>query len=397
MEFQVKDIYYWLKGAADQQPQEKVKKVNHKKIALVLPSGGLRGVMQATILSEIDEKLKDQVKDYKGLSHYMDYIAGTSIGSINAINFAIKNDDGTLKFNPQDGVNIFIDNGGKMLKPDGYFNIGITSPCYSNARIKEVLEGICGDTKFSDDRLSAKVLITSYSLEKAEPTIWSNIGTEEGRRQSLYHVWNIGEYKLSDAILASSAIPSYLPSHQVTYQRDDTTPKIYNEIDGAFFKSSPIKTLISDICSLDKVKASDLFVLSVGTGKVSPNLSHLIKGGQLPYIQHIGKIIWAIYDVAQRTDEQECISFIERSGGKCKVIDIELTEQQFANTVVDKLENIHEFKSVAEEYLAQNDSYINGIVNELADWINIPETLETVEESYFTMFHNKIIECIYGS
>jgi patatin-like phospholipase/acyl hydrolase len=399
MGFQIKDIYEWFGGEAGpqpqdepigEQPQDAIKKINNKKIALVLPSGGLRGVIQATILAEIDEQLKDKVKDYKGLGHYVDYIAGTSIGSINAINFAMQNDDGELKFNSQNAVDIFIKNGGQMLQSDNYFNAGLTAPKYRNDNIKAVLQDICGDTKFGDGKLSAKVLITSFSLDRSEPTIWSNIGTEEERRALPYHVWNIDEHKLQDAVLSSSAIPAYLPSHEVTYQRDHTTPTIYNEIDGAFFKSSPITTLIYDICNLDNIALSDLFVLSIGTGKVSTKLSHLIKAGSFGYASSVGKIFYTIYDITQRSDEQHSIALLKDRGGKCEIIDLELTEEQFANTAVDKLENIYDFKNIAEDYLAQHDDYIDMITDELADLINTPEHQGTVEESYFTTLYNKI-------
>ena len=52
-----------------------------KKIAIALPGGGTRGIIQSVILSSIDKKLESLVPNYKGLGHYIDYIGGTSIGS----------------------------------------------------------------------------------------------------------------------------------------------------------------------------------------------------------------------------------------------------------------------------------------------------------------------------
>jgi len=340
-----------------------------KKIAIALPGGGTRGIIQSVILSGIDKKLESLIPNYKGLGHYIDYIGGTSIGSINAIKSIIKKDDGTLKYSSEEHINIFIDNAGKVLVPQSWSQ-GISSPYYSSAVMHKLAYDICGDTKFDDDKLTAKVLINSYCLEKGEPTIWTNIGTEEARQKLPYHIWNIEEMKISDAILSSSALPAVLKSHQVTYQRDETSTKTFNEIDGAFVTNTPIMELISDIICLDKVNLSDLFVLSISTGKQSVDLDHLSNSGAYNYMKHARALITTHLQVVQNINEKNAAKIVETHGGKCRFIDVPITQKQFQNSTNDSLSTIKDYQDTTNRFLAENDDYINSVVNELAEWIN---------------------------
>ncbi len=341
-----------------------------KKVAIALPGGGTRGIIQSVILSSIDKKLESLVPNYKGLGHYIDYIGGTSIGSINAIKSVIKKDDGALKYSSEAHINMFIDNAGKVLVSANTWSKGIATPYYSNAVMHKLAYDICGDTKFGDDKLTAKVLINSYCLERSEPTIWTNIGSEEDRRKLPYHIWNIEEMKVSDAILASSAIPAVLKSHQVTYQRDESSPKTFNEIDGGVVTNSIVMELVSDIVCLDKVNLSDLFVLSIGTGKQSVNLDHLSNSGVYNYMNHARTLMTTHVQAVQSVNEQNAAKIVETHSGKFKVIDVPITQKQFQNAINDSFTTMKDYQDITEAFLRANDDYIDGIAKELAEWIN---------------------------
>ena len=341
-----------------------------KKLAIALPGGGAKGINQAVVWSDLDKKLSTLIPDYKGLGYYVDYIGGTSIGSLHAIRYCIKDNDGKLKFSPESNIQMYLDHAGKILLPMQGLGSGIINPYYSNDIMEKMLDDICGSAKFCDNKLTAKVLISSYCLEKNAPTLWSNIGIEKDRQKLQYHVWNIKKIKIKDAILASSAIPIFFEAHEVKYQRDATGRCNFNEIDGAFVTNSPIMELISDIVCLDKVNLSNLFLLSIGTGKSPSNykLSSLSDAGGYEYLMNIKPLLSTHLQAVQDISENNAAKIVDAHGGKCRFIDMPLTVDQ--NSIIDTLESLNAYKKMTEGFLKANDDYIDGIAKELAEWIN---------------------------
>ena len=343
--------------------------MSNKKLALVFPGGGVRGIMQHVLLSAIDVKLASLIENYKGLGYYIDYVGGTSIGSINAISSIIKNDTDDLKFTQEDNIQMFLDKAGSVLVKKSFIN-GINTPFYSSDTIQKITFEKCGEIKFNDEKLQAKVLITSFCLEESQPTIWTNIGSEEDRRKTPYHVWDIDNIKLKDAIRASASVPVYLQGHEISYQRDSSGARNLHEIDGGFSCNSPILELISDINFLDKTPISDLFVLSINNGTFSHNLSHLKNAGTYQYMRNARDVLMVHTKSSQATHENIATKIIEGFGGKLRIIDIPMDIDAYKGALKDSYSNINTYKNIAEDFVKQNDEYIQGIAQEISDWIN---------------------------
>lgn len=350
-----------------------------KKIALVLPGGGIRGIQQQCILSAVDKEVSKLVTDYKGLNHYIDYFAGTSIGALGVINASLINTDGQIQRTFDDGINLFLENAGNVLtkKPSNYLvsalsllpSWGITEPYYSNETIKEILSCIVSEKTVSDNILKGKFLITSYCLNHCEPTVWTNIGTEAQRSKINYCVKNIDQIKLKDIVTASASVPVLLPAHGIEYQRDDQI-KILHEIDGGFVSNTPVLDLISCISGMEKIDLSDLFVLSIGTGEVNTNLSNLKDGGVLSYSKNFSSVMTSHINVIQKHNEEIAKRLIEGQGGKFSSINISMSVTDFANAINDSFDSMQYYKSMADEFVEQNPELIQNIAYELACWIN---------------------------
>jgi patatin-like phospholipase/acyl hydrolase len=339
-----------------------------KKIALVLPGGGVRGVQQQCILSAIDRELSKLIQDYKGLGNYIDYFSGTSIGALGVVNSSLLDENGMTQKSFDDGVNFFIENAENVLVRKPWF-YGITKSFYSNEAIKNILSKIVADKTVGDNILKGKFLITSYCLNNCEPTIWTNIGTEEQRKSLNYCVKNIDQVKLKDIVTASVSLPALLPAHEIEYWRDDEN-NVLHEIDGGFVSNTPILDLISCIARLEKINLSDVFVLSVGTGKINNDLSSLKNGGILSYSQNLSKIMSSHINSVQMHDEEVAKRFVEGCGGKIHTIDVPMTTSDFINAIDDSKQSINYYKSMADNFIQQNTELIQSIAHELADWIN---------------------------
>lgn len=350
-----------------------------KKIALVLPGGGVRGIQQHCILSVIDKELSKLIQDYKGLSNYVDYFAGTSIGALGVVHASVCNGDGNTYNSFDDGINIFLENAGNVLsqKPSNYLasalsllpSWGITEPYYSNEMIKNILSGIVSEKTVGDNILKGKFLITSYCLNHCEPTIWTNIGTEEQRSKINYCVKNIDQIKLQDIVTASASVPVLLPAHEIEYQRHHEKVLLH-EIDGGFVSNTPVLDLISCISRLEKVNLSDLFVLSVGTGKFSRDFTHLKNAGFLSYSKNFPNVIASHINAVQEHNENIAKQLIEAHGGKFASINISMPVTDFANAINDSLDSMHYYKSMSDDFIKENQELLQNIAHELADWIN---------------------------
>ena len=330
-------------------------------------------------MSAIDKELSKLISDYKGLSNYIDYFAGTSIGAVGVVHAAVCDGDGNTYNSFDDGVNVFLENAGNVLsqKPSNYLvsalsllpSWGITGPYYSNEMIKNILSGIVGDKTVGDNILKGKFLITSYCLNHCEPTVWTNIGTEEQRSKINYCVKDIDQIKLQDIVTASAAVPVLLPAHEIEYQRDDQI-KILHEIDGGFVSNTPVLDLMSCISGMEGIDLSDLFVISIGAGEVNTDLSNLKNGGVLSYSTNFASVMTSHINVVQKYNEEIAKQLIEGQGGKFSSINISMSVTDFANAINDSLDSMQYYKSMADEFVEQNPELIQNIAYELACWIN---------------------------
>ncbi|NET41586.1 MAG: hypothetical protein F6K15_06510 [Okeania sp. SIO2B3] len=107
---------------------------------LSLDGGGIRGVIAARILIEIEKKIKEQKG--KSLHEYFDLIAGTSTGSIIAALIATGTEStNILKLYQEEGINIFPYQ--SRLSPKRLpliLKYGISAPKFSSEGLIKVLK-----------------------------------------------------------------------------------------------------------------------------------------------------------------------------------------------------------------------------------------------------------------
>ncbi len=215
---------------------------------LSLDGGGIRGIISAVILAEV-EKLINQP-----LNKYFDLIAGTSTGSLLATAIATgSTSQEIIRLYQEKGKNIFPYQSRFSLKRlKLLFKYGISAPKFSDQGLIEVMQEQFGTVnKLSDIPDFLKLLIISYDTLARKPIVFKS--------------WKekYGDVCLWEACVCSASAPTYFPAHLLNIQG-----RSYSAIDGGMGATNPSACAIAEAIRLQH-PIEEISVLSIGTGDAS--------------------------------------------------------------------------------------------------------------------------------
>ncbi|MCU0551662.1 MAG: patatin-like phospholipase family protein [Leptolyngbya sp. Prado105] len=222
-----------------------------KKI-LSIDGGGIRGIIPALVLAEI-ERITG-----KPISEIFDLVAGTSTGGILALAFGKDNGQGNPKYSAKDLVELYEQEGNKIFPRSLWQDIntvgGLADEKYSRQGIDAVLASY-----FGNDLLGScltHTVVTAYDIEQRKPLFLKSWRAEH---QSV---------KILDAARATSAAPTYFEPVQLVIDRQ---PRVL--IDGGIFMNSPsVSAYVEALRIFPEEK--DFLVLSLGTGELDRRIPH---------------------------------------------------------------------------------------------------------------------------
>jgi len=238
---------------------------------LSIDGGGIRGIIPAKVLAELERELKLQNPD-KLLYEYFDLICGTSTGAILAIAIA-------LGIPAQDLVRFYKEHA-QVIFPKWYLKVlpsksrAIITSIYSNKNLRKKLKEIYtaangGKTPLIND-LKTKVCIPVFNGNDGQ------INVIKTRHRDDY----VRDYKLPahEVALSSASAPIYFPPHTFSFSNEFGEGINVNMIDGGIFANNP--SLIGILEATEKLNydLSNVRLLSLGTGKGK----HIIKTGWKP-------------------------------------------------------------------------------------------------------------------
>ena len=212
---------------------------------LSLDGGGIRGVIEAVILAEVEKIVKVP------LNRYFDLIAGTSTGSILATAIALgKKSEEIIQLYRQRGKLIFpYTSLFSLQRLNLIMRYGPSAPKYSDKGLIEALQAEFGNTKLGDIK-SPKLLITAYDTLDRQFIVFKNWQD--------YKPWI--NSPLWEICVCSSSAPTFFPAHLLT-----TEDKTYSLIDGGIGANNPSACAIAEALRLEN-PIKDISVLSIGTG-----------------------------------------------------------------------------------------------------------------------------------
>ncbi len=229
------------------------------KYILSVDGGGIRGIIPAIILAEIEKRTRKRVAEI------FDLMAGTSTGGIVIARLCKKDKPGNPQYSANDLVELYQEYGAYIFK-SSFFRRSILSwfNCaqYPHKNIESVL-----DKYFGEDILKntlSKVLITSYDIHNNRPFFFKS--------------WKEGNIKLKDALRAATAAPTYfVPKYLKINQKEMVL------VDGGVFANNPAACAYASGKRL--FPNDDILLLSVGTGRTDRSIEYANS-------KRFGKIGW---------------------------------------------------------------------------------------------------------
>lgn len=237
---------------------------------LSIDGGGIRGVIAARILQEIETRAR------RPLGQAFDLIAGTSTGGIIACGLA--KPDGPLS--TAQLLQLYLQRGSEIFHRSLWRTVttvgGVADERYPAEPIEEVLKQILGDTKLSHVG-NPKLLVTSYAIE-LPPIARSSASPDSTRAPFFFKSWNVDDpakplaagwdFLLRDVARATSAAPTYFPPALIYSVAGERAALV----DGGVVANNPAMCALAEAMRL--WPGREYVVVSVGTGELERDIPY---------------------------------------------------------------------------------------------------------------------------
>ncbi|BET28502.1 patatin-like phospholipase family protein [Wolbachia pipientis] len=229
------------------------------KYILSVDGGGIRGIIPAVILAEIEKRAR------RTIAEIFDLMAGTSTGGIVVAGLCKKDQQGNPQYSASDLVELYQEYGSYIFK-SSFLRRSIFSwlNCtqYPHKNIESILEKYFGDDTLQNTLNN--VLLTSYDIQNNCPFFFKS--------------WKGGNIKLKDALRAATAAPTYfIPKHLKINQINRVL------VDGGVFANNPAACAYASGKRL--FPNDDIVLLSIGTGRTDRSIEYANS-------KRFGKIGW---------------------------------------------------------------------------------------------------------
>ncbi|MEA5624421.1 patatin-like phospholipase family protein [Nostoc sp. UHCC 0251] len=271
---------------------------------LALDGGGIRGVVAARILQQVEQEIRNQGKG-NFLHEYFDLIAGTSTGSILAGGIAVgKESNELIKLYQDRGKDIF-----PLDRKERYKNFPpliksiidvFSTSKYSHNGIINVLKDAYKSTKIKDIEKPI-LLILAYDTLYRNTTFFTNCHPDLGDR------WYDDCY-LWEICTASASAPTFFPPYKLEpVDKEKFGDWEFPHIDGGVSANNPALAALSLVMrisqssvsptikqkyKLDNLRLEDISILSIGTGQTGEPYQYkqISKWRGLDWVQNLTNI-----------------------------------------------------------------------------------------------------------
>ena len=221
---------------------------------LTIDGGGIRGLIPALILAEIEEKTG------KPISSLFDLIAGTSTGGLLAIALSVSDVYGKPKLAAQDIVDLYLNKGDEIFKRSILHRLQAADSLFDEKYQKDgfvaILDDLLGTTTMKDTL--TEIVIPAYETERRIPWFFKSRHAKNPEKKDY-------DFPLKDIALATSAAPTYFEPHKVKYQENN----YLSFVDGGLFANNPTMCALIDAKVLFGKSEKDVNIVSLGTGQMS--------------------------------------------------------------------------------------------------------------------------------
>lgn len=332
---------------------------SNKFILLTIDGGGVRGIIPAMILEEIEKRTKTPIYQM------VDAVAGNSTGGIIALGLVVPHKENKSKnlYSAKDLVDLYKNQSKVIFQETLWHKIktgyNLWGPKYDRTNLDKILQNKFGDATLREALVPTYIL--SYCLEPGEGRIFSSIMARKKERNDFF---------MRDIASSTSAAPTYfapfiLSNTQGNFclKRNEKIIEKCTQIDGGVFANNP--TIIAAATVLKKnydMKREDLVVISLGTGSLEDqHFSDPKNKGMIGWIKDIN-IIDLILNASEDVSEWVTVAF----GIKTYRLQVVLSECESAmDNSSDK--NINELILRTQRYIEANSALIDEVCSVLLE------------------------------
>lgn len=307
---------------------------------LAIDGGGIRGIIPAVILSEIQKRLGTD------LYRCFDLISGTSTGGIIALGVATRcNQD--EPYSPAQLLDLYVENGPAIFKKNFLTSArNLIGPKYSPDALQSTLVRFFGQTELKS--ALTPLLVSSYDLQGQLPFFFKS------HRIAAKPEYN---WPVVSVARATSAAPTFFPPLHLTRNGED-----YALVDGGVYVNNPAMAAYAEARALYP-DAAQFMVVAVGTGNRQDRISYdEAKGwGLLGWAKQIAPVF--MDSVADAVDYEL------RSMPGCTYNRLQIENLAPASPDMDDAspQNLANLQTVARDYIASVSGHIDAICAELAE------------------------------
>ena len=216
---------------------------------LAIDGGGIRGLIPALLLAEIERRTGRPTADL------FDLIAGTSTGGILACGLTRAGDDGRPRYSADELAGIYVEEGPRIFHRSllkRIFSVeGWLDERYEDDGLEHALQRYLGDAPLSASLCD--VLVTAYEIHDRFAFFFRS---SRAVGDPTY------DFPLTAVARATSAAPSYFEPEEVT---DRAGARTYPLVDGGLYAVNPSMCAYADLVRDGTAPGLEL-MLSLGTG-----------------------------------------------------------------------------------------------------------------------------------
>lgn len=218
---------------------------------LSIDGGGIRGIVPAKILCELEEELHKREGESARLCDYFDLICGTSTGGILAIGLA-------LGVSAHEMLDLYIRHG-KEIFSHKWYRLLSRNYFYDREILKKYLESVYCGKRIND--CQTRICIPTYDLYEGRIHVLKTRHHEQYVRD--YHIPAV------DVALSTAAAPVYFTPYNFEYNNIDTDNinRGYHHIDGGVFANNPSLIGLTEALYCLNIPIESIELVSLGTGE----------------------------------------------------------------------------------------------------------------------------------
>jgi uncharacterized protein len=332
---------------------------------LAIDGGGVRGIIPAVVLEHIENKIIEITGNPNvRISDFLDFVSGTSTGSIISAMVVTPNEDGKPAYKMEDVVQAYFDLASVVFKKNFWRDVktlwGVFGPRYDVKNIDNQLLIKFDHWKMKD--LLLPCCFTGYDTDKRKPIIYTNKD-----QASKY-----GDFYIKDIVRGSTSIPSaFCPA----YFRNGSD--VNTIVDGGVFANNPSMVAYTEVAKTEYIKKNKkneyvtpehVLFLSFGTGMATLTpypYKKIKKWGMLRWFFPVLNIL--LQGVSKVTNYEMDVMFRSHkvSENYARINPpIILGDSSGQNGSLENMKHLHQD---AKNYIAANRDFLDNIAQELVN------------------------------